>query len=474
MDRDRYEILDVIGSGGMATVWRARDRRLGRLVAVKRPHPAPDGSDVHTRFAREARAAATVSHPNLVPVYDSGEDDAGPFLVMAFVDGPSLATADLPRERAAAVGAEVASGLAALHAAGVVHGDVKPGNILLADGRAQLTDFGIARSLDDTAITRAGVGFGTPAYAAPETRREGTRTRESDVYSLAAVVYELATGARWSGDPSATAPMPAGHLATALAPALSDDPSARPTAGALATALASGGHANLAPQPAAIEQTVPLAHPPAAPTPTHRSRAPFAGLAVVGLAAVIGAGVLLARDGDSDTVASSPLTTQPDEATATPSTAPATPPSVAATTAATTVVTTTPTTATTTPATTSPTTVPMGESALTTLVALVEASAPGDLKPKDARDIVDRLERAERAAADRDADGDGEDHGDDEVVKQMREAAERMVRDVDDDRTLARMHELLVEISDDLDVDPEDVIEPFEERDDDRDEDDDD
>ena len=117
MDQERYELVDVIGSGGMATVWRANDTRLGRVVALKRPHPAPPGSVTLTRFAREARAAATVSHPHLVAVYDAGEDDIGPYLVMEFVDGPSLASGS-PSGSIAALGAQIASALAALHAAG--------------------------------------------------------------------------------------------------------------------------------------------------------------------------------------------------------------------------------------------------------------------------------------------------------------------------------------------------------------------
>ena len=111
---DRYELLEVIGTGGMATVWRARDERLGRLVALKRPHPAPPGSDVLARFDREARMAAAASHPNLVDIYDVGHDADGPYLVMELVDAPSLADAPPGPDTAARIGAEVGNGLAAL------------------------------------------------------------------------------------------------------------------------------------------------------------------------------------------------------------------------------------------------------------------------------------------------------------------------------------------------------------------------
>ncbi len=190
MERERYEILDVIGSGGMATVWRARDTLLDRFVAIKRPNPSPDEPIATARFAREARAAATVAHPNLVAIHDVGVDETGPYLVMELVDGPSLATAHVASDRVARIGMEVASALAALHAAGVVHSDVKPGNILLAPDAAKLTDFGIARSTDDTAtLTQPGVTLGTPAYAAPETVAHGDRSHAADVFSLAVTLH---------------------------------------------------------------------------------------------------------------------------------------------------------------------------------------------------------------------------------------------------------------------------------------------
>ena len=250
VDRERYETLDVIGSGGMAIVWRARDTILRRFVAIKRPNPAQQGSIPAARFAREARAAATVAHPNLVAVHDAGVDDIGPYLVMELVDGPSLATAEVASEHVARIGTEVASALAALHAAGVVHGDVKPGNILLSADGAKLTDFGIARADDDTAtLTQPGVAFGTPAYAAPETLSHADRTAAADVYSLAATLHELLTGTRWNARPGSTQAMPPGAWAEVLAPALAARPTDRPTAADLAASLSlldvNGSHATL-------------------------------------------------------------------------------------------------------------------------------------------------------------------------------------------------------------------------------------
>lgn len=262
MDQERYELVDVIGSGGMATVWRAHDTRLGRVVAIKRPHPAPADSTTLPRFAREARAAATVNHPNLVSVYDVGEDTLGPYLVMEFIDGPSLATTTVPPERIAAFGVQLASALGALHAAGIVHGDVKPANILVTGDSVKLTDFGIARSgSDTTALTREGVVFATPEYAAPETLATGDRTAAGDVYALGAVLHELVTGSRWSPVTAATAAMPPPAWLPVLSAALAQDPEGRPSAAAFGAELA-----RLQRSEAQLPATVPTPRP--TPTPT--------------------------------------------------------------------------------------------------------------------------------------------------------------------------------------------------------------
>lgn len=444
---DRYEIIDVIASGGMATVWRARDHRLGRVVAIKRPHPAPDGSDVDARFAREARAAATVSHPNLVSVYDTGADESGPFLVMEYVDGPSVAEAQVEPDRAATIGAAVAAGLAALHDAGVVHGDIKPANILLADGRPQLTDFGIARSVDDPTLTRAGVAFGTPAYAAPETLRAGVHTPAADVYSLAAVVYEMSTGERWANDSAGTVAMPTDGIADVLAAALSADPADRPTAAAFAAALAGPTGAEFPPPapPTALPAAAPTTpmRPPQSPAEPERSRAPVAVVSAVLIGAVVvGAAVLAAQGGGGDTISANPGDT------AVAPTADTTPPTTGPPTTA--PVTTAP--ATTAPPTTAPPTTEAPDPA-DELVDLVEANAPGAFKPKESREIVDRFDRAAREIADGDED---------RAEEQLRRAADDIERHVRGDLR-DEMERLLIEIADMWGLDPDEITEPFDE-----------
>ena len=228
--QERYELLDVIGAGGMATVWRAFDTSLGRTVALKRPHPAPPDSIVHTRFQREARAAAMVTHPNLVTVFDTGIDDEGPFLVMEYVDAPSLADTSDDVD-AATLGAEIAAALAALHAAGIIHRDVKPANILLPAAGAQLTDFGIARSIDDTSVlTQAGTTFATPAYAAPEVLAHGAYSESSDVYSLGALLFEIVQGQRVIPNSDTQLLVTDPFWKPILDDSLSPDPADRPTA----------------------------------------------------------------------------------------------------------------------------------------------------------------------------------------------------------------------------------------------------
>lgn len=235
---DRYEVIDVVGSGGMATVWRARDRELGRLVAIKRPHPAPAGAATHERFRREARAAAAVSHPNLVTVYDAAVDDEGPYLVMELVDAPSMAQSTVEPSAAAVIGASLARALAALHAVDIVHRDIKPSNILLPPGGPQLTDFGIARSLDAIDdVTQAGVHMGTPSYAPPETLGGGVHDEAGDVYSLAVVIHEMFTGERLAAAGGTRVMVTDRFLGPVLEAALSEEPSARPTAAEFAESL---------------------------------------------------------------------------------------------------------------------------------------------------------------------------------------------------------------------------------------------
>lgn len=229
---DRYELLEVIASGGMATVWRARDTRLGRLVAVKRPHPAaPDDTSAVNRMNREARAAAALSHPNLITVYDYGSDEEGPYLVMELAEGPTLQAAmdRLEAGEALDIGAQIADGLTAIHAAGIIHRDVKPANVILSDRGPLLTDFGIALDPTHTAeVTAEGMVVGTPSYSAPEVMAGEPPTQASDVYSLAVVVREMLKAAGTA---------PAGALADALEAGTANVPEIRPDARTFGAAL---------------------------------------------------------------------------------------------------------------------------------------------------------------------------------------------------------------------------------------------
>lgn len=217
---DRYELGPVVGRGGMAVVRRGFDRRLGREVAVKLLAPELAGdSDARRRFEQEARAAARISHAAVVSVFDSGEDEGRAYMVMEFLPGATLADVitdgPLPPARVRQLAEEILSGLAAAHEAGIIHRDIKPGNVLFTpEGRAKLGDFGIAKTIDDIEHTRAGLLLGTPAYLAPERLSGCQASFRSDTYSTGVVLYEALMGARpFTGD---------GPLAVAHAIASSD------------------------------------------------------------------------------------------------------------------------------------------------------------------------------------------------------------------------------------------------------------
>src|SRR5688572_15932521 len=199
----RYELGDELGAGGMASVYRARDSELRRDVAVKVlfPHLAKK-ADITRRFQREARAAAVLEHPNILRVYDVGTG-AGtpPFIVMELVRGHSLrevaeAHGPMLAELVAGVGVLMCEALAVAHAAGIVHRDVKPGNVMLTDdGRLLLADFGVARlDDDDSLVTKSGALLGTPSFMAPEQALGNPVDARSDLYSVGASLYQLATG----------------------------------------------------------------------------------------------------------------------------------------------------------------------------------------------------------------------------------------------------------------------------------------
>lgn len=215
---DRYSIEAPIGEGGMGRVFRALDTRLERRVALKVLHDGGEGKESRARLVREARAVAKLDHPNIVSVFDVGEHEAGPFVVMELVDGRSLRSVIgdagvAPHERARLM-MEVARGLAVAHDAGIVHRDVKPENVIVRpDGRVKVLDFGIARrtrsNVDPSAptdaslstLTAEGVKIGTPAYMAPEQVRGGEIDGRADQFAWAVTAYELFVGrAPWSGD----------------------------------------------------------------------------------------------------------------------------------------------------------------------------------------------------------------------------------------------------------------------------------
>lgn len=433
----------------MATVWRARDTRLRRSVAIKRPNPGAKGSVDAARFEREARAAATVAHPNVVAVHDAGVDDTGPYLVMELVDGPSLASADVAAEQVARIGIEVASALAALHAVGLVHGDVKPANILLAADGAKLTDFGIARAADDTVTISSppGVVFGTPAYAAPETLQNGARTAAADVYSLAAVLYEALTGSRWSAAIEATRVMPAVPWARVLEPALSPDPTSRPTAAELAASLAALDSAGA---DAPTTPLVPL-DPRSGDVLAAPRRPDSNGWQVAVAAFAIGSVVLivlalvLSRDGaDVSGGEAQPSATSPALVAATtvaPAATAATEPTVPPTTPAS-------ESATPLPPATAPA-LGAANDVAAQLIALIDSARPKDLKPKDADRIVERIDEVMRVAVERPG----------ETEAKLRDAAKQIDKHLRDESDRERAEELLAQLAETLGLPAETVTE---------------
>jgi eukaryotic-like serine/threonine-protein kinase len=326
----RYEVRTLLGRGGMATVYLAHDRELDRPVALKVLHRsgAADDEFAH-RFRREAQTAARLAHPNVVQIFDTGEEDGDQFIVMEYVEGEGL-DAVLAREgrldpaRALGLGEQACAGLAYAHDQGVVHRDVKPANLLLrADGVLKVTDFGIAQAADATALTQAGTLLGTASYVAPEQARGAKVGPAADVFSLGVVLYELLTGKLpWRIESLADLPnvgakpaRPIRELAPEVSPAvegavmrsLETDPRRRPAdCGELLSELRTGDEALLGPQ--RTEATRPLRE--TAATELMRRRRPtrrrvrggrwVRALAVFLVAVILGivVGVALLDDGD--------------------------------------------------------------------------------------------------------------------------------------------------------------------------------
>ena len=362
---DRYRLLSQIGAGGMATVWLAQDTRLDRTVALKRllPFLVDDAAE---RFAREARAAAALSHPNIVTVFDTGEDDQGPYLVMEYVEGQTLAQelsdrGALEVEETIRVGSMCAEALAHAHERGIVHRDLKPNNVLLGkDGEVKLADFGIAKvAWEAHELTETATMLGTAAYLSPEQAGGKEVTAASDLYSLGVMLYQMLTGrvpfaedhpvatalahtSRQADPPSTVRPIPAEVEAVVMA-CLAKDPAHRPaSAGELAESLRSlrGLTARDSPTlplvpPIGDTLVMPIpATPPASEAPTQvmdtapdGTGVPRLGLAMVILllAAGIALGAFLTnrlgdRTGEGGEAGAVPLPTTTEEAPTTTAT----------------------------------------------------------------------------------------------------------------------------------------------------------
>ncbi|HXV92913.1 MAG TPA: protein kinase [Pseudonocardia sp.] len=374
----RYRLDERIGAGAMGAVWRATDELLNRTVAVKEliaaaVPPSTAGYDTleesRQRILREGRIGARLQHPHVISMFDVVVHDDRPWLVMEYLPSKSLAAllkekGTLEPREAAEVGRQVADGLAAAHVAGVVHRDVKPGNVLIGeDGRVKLTDFGVSRAVDDVQLTRTGLIAGTPAFLAPEVARGGQPTSASDIFALGATLYAAVEGRPPFGlDDNAYAllhkvatgvihpPEHAGPLTAMLMRLLALEPGDRPTAAQAREGLAAVAAGRPAPGvvagPAATTVVVGAEAPPTRTDLVSRpSGPPPAGsggrrrvspvlLAVLGvvllLVGTVVAVVLVQSGGGNEEPAPPPPVAQP---TTPPGEAPATTPEPAPTTA---------------------------------------------------------------------------------------------------------------------------------------------
>jgi hypothetical protein len=315
-----YEALDIVGRGGMGVVFRAFDTKLHRVVAIKALAPQlATSSAARQRFVREARAAAAVTHDNVIDIHAVEEAGPVPYLVMQFINGSTLQkkldrTGQLPLKEILRIGLQIAEGLAAAHRQGLVHRDVKPANILLENGveRVKITDFGLARAGDDASLTQSGVVAGTPTYMSPEQADGLPVGFRSDLFSLGSVLYAMCTGRPPFRAPTSMAvlkrvceetPRPIREINPELPPWLGDlvarlhakapadrFASAREVADLLARHLAElqhGGTPSAPRQPQAAELT---AEKPA-PAPPGRPRRPWLMAAGIPLALLAGLGL---------------------------------------------------------------------------------------------------------------------------------------------------------------------------------------
>ena len=279
----RYQLGHRIGSGAMGIVWQAHDARLHRTVAVKQLLLQPglaeaDTDEAKRRAMREGRIAARLQHPHAIAVYDVAEDDGQPWLVLEYLPSKSLSTVlsergTLSPRDVASIGQQVASALAAAHNAGIVHRDIKPGNILLGDeGVVKITDFGISRATGDVTVTATGMLAGTPAYLAPEVAKGYDPGSPSDVFSLGSTLYAAVEGAPPFGlndntiallhqvaSGKVVPPKQAGPLTALLMRLLRAEPEDRPTMAEAREALAAVAAGRAAPE---FPMAVPPINPP--------------------------------------------------------------------------------------------------------------------------------------------------------------------------------------------------------------------
>lgn len=277
----RYQLVELIGQGGMGRVWRGRDKALDRDVAVKEvllPQGLTSGERDHflQRVAREARAAARLNHPGIITVHDVVEHEGAPVIVMELVTGTSLGAliaqdGALPVQRVAEIGAAMLKALQLAHAAGIVHRDLKPDNVLLMGDRVIITDFGIAHMADaTTALTRTGAVIGTPSYMSPEQLEGRAPAPSGDLWSLGATLYSAVEGApAFHGDTFSALviavvtkeprpPLRAGALQPLLAALMTKDPARRPTAEQALSVLDGVARGAALPSPIAIPTPIPI------------------------------------------------------------------------------------------------------------------------------------------------------------------------------------------------------------------------